>query len=221
MKGLHIVSGIVCLFAALFGAVMLSFPHIDLLISAHFFDRESQQFFLARDPFFLFVHNSTSYIVVLSALLYGFFAYRAYKEKPVLGITLKQAIFLFLVLIIGPGLVANTLLKDNWGRARPSQIEQFGGDKQFSPPLIMADQCERNCSFVSGDPSVGFHFFGIALLFFSSAPWLVLLPLLSGALFGFTRIVQGAHFFSDVVFAGIFVYLVSYVLYLILRRFEE
>ena len=53
----------------------------------------------------------------------------------------------------GPGLVVNGVLKAFWGRARPSQILEFGGAAQFTPPVQIADQCARNCSFVSGEAS--------------------------------------------------------------------
>jgi lipid A 4'-phosphatase len=214
-------SVIVVIFAVLFGALMLSYPQIDLIISGYFYDPETQSFPLSQDILFVTIHNATRWLVIASILFYGFLWWRAYRGKPLLGITRKQAVFLLLVLGIAPGLVANTLLKDNWGRARPSQITEFGGEKQFSPPLLIAYQCERNCSFVSGDPSVGFHFFGFMMLLFARTRKIILLPFTLGAILGITRIVMGAHFFSDVIFSGIFMYLVAYILFVGLRRLER
>lgn len=221
MRTLHISTLLVLTFAIIFGAIMLTFPEIDLIIAKQFFREDGSKFFLNKHPLFEGIHNFTGYLVLASVISYGYIAYRAYKERPLFGITLKQSAFLFAVLIVGPGLVANSLFKDNWGRARPSQIVEFGGVKEFSPPLIIADQCERNCSFVSGDPSVGFHFFGLALLFLWRNLKLIMIPILSGGVFGITRIVQGAHFFSDVIYSGIFTYLTAYLLYLLLKKWEN
>jgi lipid A 4'-phosphatase len=61
-------------------------------------------------------------------------------------------------------LLANTLLKDHWGRARPTQIEAFGGLQRFTPAPLPAAECERNCAFVSGHAALGFSLvaFGFA-----------------------------------------------------------
>ena len=74
----------------------------------------------------------------------------------------RRWLFLLLTLIIGPGLITNTLLKDNWGRARPHQITEFGGRAQFTPAFVITNQCVRNCSFTSGDSSFGFWFHTLA-----------------------------------------------------------
>ena len=55
--------------------------------------------------------------------------------------------FIALGLVLGPiigcGLIANFYFKDNWGRARPYQIEEFGGNLIYTPPLIKSDQCKK------------------------------------------------------------------------------
>jgi lipid A 4'-phosphatase len=134
--------------------------------------------------------------------------------------TNRHLIYLILCLAIGPGLVVNTIFKDNWGRARPFQTENFGGDKTFTLPFIIAGQCEKNCSFTSGDPSVGFYFFAFAFAFPKKRKEFFGLAMSLGVIFGGTRILQGAHFFSDVIFSGIFVYAVCYLLYKIMFQKE-
>lgn len=114
-------------------------------------------------------------------------------------------LYLILCLSVGPGLVANLLLKDHWGRARPLQVIEFGGTKMFTPPLIRADQCRRNCSFVSGEASSMFAaFYSIALIVPQWSVTLLLAGTVAGFGAGFIRMAQGAHFLSDVVFAGVF-----------------
>ncbi len=114
--------------------------------------------------------------------------------------------------------MANVVLKDNWGRARPRSVVEFGGTKHFTPALIPASECSRNCSFVSGEASSAFvPFFAAALL---------LLPQLRRTLFGaglaagfgagLIRISQGGHFLSDILFAGIFMALTASALHILL-----
>lgn len=121
--------------------------------------------------------------------------------------------FVLLTLVIGPGLVTNTLLKDNWGRARPVQVEQFGGTARFTPALVPANQCEKNCSFVCGDGAFGFWFHSFAYIAPRRRRVLFWSGLGIGAGYGLLRMGMGAHFFSDVVFAGLVIMAVSALLY--------
>jgi len=121
------------------------------------------------------------------------------------GSVTRRALVIVLVLVVGPGLVANVLLKDQMGRARPAQTDLFGGTKAFTPPLVPAGQCRRNCSFVSGEAASMFAlFFGLAVVSVRRARAMVAAGVVVGATVGLIRMSQGAHFLSDVVFAGIF-----------------
>ena len=55
--------------------------------------------------------------------------------------------FVILGFIVGPvigcGLIANLYFKDTWGRARPINIHEFGGDKLYTQPFIKSDQCKK------------------------------------------------------------------------------
>ncbi len=126
-------------------------------------------------------------------------------------------IYLLLTLALGPGLLVNGILKQHWGRARPREVVAFGGDKQFTNAFVFSDQCKSNCSFVSGEASLGF--FGLAFMFVVPGrrrKTIATASLLTGLLIGLVRMGVGAHFLSDVIFAGVFTYLVSYLLYLLL-----
>jgi lipid A 4'-phosphatase len=82
---------------------------------------------------------------------------------------------------------------------------EFGGDRTFTPPFIPANQCVKNCSFTSGEAaSVFVPFYAAGLLVPHGSAALILAGTLLGFAAGLMRIVQGAHFLSDVVFAGIF-----------------
>ena len=126
-----------------------------------------------------------------------------------LRLNFKQWRFLAVCLALGPGLVANLALKDHWGRARPKQVAEFGGNKSFTPALIPSNECSRNCSFVAGEPSSTFvPFYAAAFVIPQWSLTLVVVGTVCGLLSGFVRIAQGAHFFSDVIFAGILMMLI-------------
>ena len=122
-----------------------------------------------------------------------------------LGLGTRHWLFLAACLAAGPGLVANLVLKDHWGRARPAQVAELGGTKRFTPPLVMADQCRRNCSFISGEASSTYlTFYAAAALFPQWSVALVIAGTAAGLGNGLIRMAQGAHFLSDVIFAGVF-----------------
>lgn len=126
-------------------------------------------------------------------------------ERKLVGINQLRCGFMIAVLVMGPGVVANLILKDNVGRARPRDVIEFGGSKEFAPPLVPSAECARNCSFVSGEASSMFAlFFGLALALPQYRRRLFVAGLTVGLLAGGVRILQGAHFFSDVMFAGVF-----------------
>ncbi len=135
---------------------------------------------------------------VLAALI-------AFFRKKTFGfLTAKKWLFLLLCLLVGPGLLANVVFKDNWGRARPREISEFGGTKTFSPALILSDQCKRNCSFVSGDGAFGFFLPSFAYVVSRRRSRRVFWAGMGlGAIFGGARILLGAHFLSDVLYAAV------------------
>ncbi len=123
----------------------------------------------------------------------------------------RQALYILLVIAIGPGLVVNLVFKDHWGRPRPVHVERFGGPYQYVPPLKMADTADK--SFVCGHCSVSYAFF--ALYFLSQNHKLIyfLLTLGLAGTMGFTRMTSGGHFLSDILWSGYLVFMVAYALY--------
>jgi len=119
---------------------------------------------------------------------------------------------------IGPGIVVNGIFKEISGRARPSQIAQFGGNWHFSPAFIFDGHCEHNCSFTAGDPSVGFALIAFAFLFPKYRLPLSVAALIVGFGFGAIRIVQGGHFLSDVFASAAFTILTAMMLSKIILR---
>lgn len=137
----------------------------------------------------------------------------------ILGLGKFEWRFLFLSLAAGPGIFVNAILKEFWGRARPQYVEQLGGDKTFTPPFIITDQCDSNCSFVSGDSAIAF--WTMALTFVVPPRWRVatlMLTFLLGVVISFFRMAQGKHFLSDTFFAFVFVTLFTALSWWIARR---
>lgn len=197
---------LLCLAGMAATIVFVSWPQLDLEVARLFVD-ESNRFFLARHPvprLFNTLINVLAVVLILFSI--AGIAYTAIGRRTFVGYGPRAFGFVFASVVIGPGLIANVLFKNEWGRARPRQIIEFGGTADFTPALALADQCVRNCSFVAGDASLAYATLAIALLAPAAVRvrWIAI-AILFGTFIGFIRIIQGAHFLSDVVFAGIFV----------------
>ena len=202
------VAGSAGLVAAL---VFSAFPGIDLAVS-ELFHLGNGKFLFARDSAGDAVRDLLRLIFALAciAAVVGFVMIAFFSRK-LMGMGLAAWAFVALCVLVGPGLVANLGFKDHWGRARPVHVTQFGGDKQFTPPMLRAAQCERNCSFISGEASNIFILgFAVALLAEAGRRRkLFLAAIAAGGFAGLIRIGAGAHFLSDVVFAGVFMAFVA------------
>ncbi len=132
----------------------------------------------------------------------------------------RPGLFLGAMLLLGPGMLVNLALKENWGRPRPDQTAHFGGDKEFLPVGDVGDHPDAK-SFPCGHASMGFYLMAPAFLLYRRRPVLaagfLLLGLAGGLTMGLARIVQGRHFASDVLWAGGLVYMTGLVLYVVFR----
>lgn len=208
------------LIAATF-AVFTLFPWIDPAVSALFwsgrrFAVNSNQL-IETLRYGLWNLTLVTFAIVVLAMLRA-----AIRAQYVAGLPVHIWAFFAATFAVGPGLVVNLLLKEYWGRARPFQTSLFGGEKQFTPPWDMTDQCLRNCSFVSGEVSgttalavvmvvVAWHLRAhlsrlAVLLLVSIAPILVVLSALQ-------RISAGRHFLSDAILAALFTLLIAVQMY--------
>ena len=125
----------------------------------------------------------------------------------------RDTFFVLASLALGPGLLVNRILKNYWGRARPNHLLDFGGHSTFSPVWWISDQCQRNCSFVSGEAASAFWL--MAVVFLVPQAWkrpVGIAALAVAALVSFARIAAGGHFLSDVLIAWLLVLIVLLVL---------
>jgi lipid A 4'-phosphatase len=188
-----------------FVAVSLLFylvPEIDLWASNLFYD-EKDGFYLHETALVQITYDVFKHLpkvllpVMLVFLLLG-------VKSDYCKIRRHLCWFALVTLLIGPGIIVHNVFKDSWDRARPRTVVEFGGDKTFSPAWVISDQCERNCSFVSGHAAMGFYFMILGWLF-GSRKWFYI-GLGIGSAVGMIRVIQGGHFLSDSILAGFMVY---------------
>jgi len=206
--------------SVLLGILFFFVPVIDLWAAARFYDQHRG--FIISNPSsgsaLPFLPWLAKVFVTACCLVFAVNIIRQYflgKSVPLVASN-RVIIFLLFTLGIGPGLIVNAVLKDHWGRARPFQVTEFGGNRQFTAAFVVSDQCPTNCSFVSGDASLGY--FGLAFFFITRRrrTFVAGAAILAGTLLGLVRMAQGAHFLSDVIFSGVFTFLVAWLLYFLL-----
>ncbi|MEJ0087279.1 MAG: phosphatase PAP2 family protein [Pseudomonadota bacterium] len=180
----------------LFSAIMVAFPSIDLSISGFFFDGRS----FPRGRWWQDLQQTglTLFLCLSVSAVLALYVWNRARAQKLGGIDGRRVLYLLLVLGIGPGLIVNTTLKDNFGRARPRNVTEFGGTKEFTAPFVVSRECNTNCSFSSGDAAGGFFALALALAL-SRRRSVFVAGLAFGTLISLSRIASGAHFFSDTV----------------------
>ena len=205
------------------GIVFGVYPELDLAASAPFYaitDAGHDVFALRLSPVVNGARDIGLWIVTallapsIMALVVKLIAPR--RKMLISG---SAALLLMATMALGPGLLANVILKEHWGRPRPIDVTQFGGSQHFVPWWDPRGDCPGNCSFVSGDVSGAFWTLAPAAL--APPQWRALAyggALVFGTAMAAARMMAGAHFFSDVVFAGVFTFLIVWTVHGLLYR---
>ena len=128
----------------------------------------------------------------------------------------RDLAFLLLLLALGPGLLVNLVMKEHCGRARPVDLEQFGGTKRFSPAFVLSDQGGH--SFPSGHVASAFYLAAVAFVVARRKRLWVRVTLEYGVLVAFFRIASGGHFLSDAITAFFVDLILFFLLYRLLYR---
>jgi lipid A 4'-phosphatase len=202
------------------------YPEIDLRVARHFYevaDANSNYFawriyrptMLARE-----VGLWIGALLVAPAVVALVVKFICPKRK--LLIPGRAIVFLVATLVLGPGLLVNVVLKDHWGRPRPIDVTQFGGSQQFVAWWDPRGHCASNCSFVSGDVSGAFWTIAPAAL--APPPWRAFAygaALALGTGMAAVRVMAGGHFVSDAIFAGVFTFLIIWIMYALIYRWPR
>lgn len=130
------------------------------------------------------------------------FLYQTYL-KPKLSPWRSYLWVLVLTPVLGAGILVNAILKDHWGRARPRQVEEFGGKWEYRP-MYEPGIPGKGKSFPCGHCAISYVFVSTIVLYRQSR-WIALtgtgFGLLYGTLMSIARVGQGGHFPSDALWA--------------------
>ncbi len=193
-------------------ALFTAFPQIDIAVSALFY---RGSFWLYEIPAFKTLRfGLLLFMFAFAFWVLGAFLWALIRRRPLRALGYSVA-----VILTGPLLLVNTVLKDNWGRARPIDITVFGGDKLFTPAYLFSNQCDVNCSFTSGEGgaiatvAILIAFLAWPNLTTKGRRWLagalaVLVVVTAGL-----RVAMGQHFLSDTLLSILFCALVAAGLY--------
>ncbi len=208
--------------AAVVGVVFGVYPQLDLDLAALFFDPGTHLFGGGYHPWVSRARDAAEWLIAaIAAFGFAGLAGKLILPRRRMVVRGRAAVFLLVTLALGPGILANAILKDHWGRARPIDVAQFGGAERFTPWWDPRGPCRENCSFIAGEPSGAFWTLAPAALTPPQwRPFAYAAALVFGAAIGVLRMAVGGHFFTDVAFAGVFMFLLAWTLHGVLHRWR-
>ena len=196
-------------------------PTIDLYVANFFYNGESQFSLQSFDFLSLLFREILIPLILIYILLIPILGRYISMERVFIGykFSVKEILLIWITQVLSMIIFINVILKNFWGRARPDDILQLGGDEVFTPWYKISNSCETNCSFVSGDASVGFSI--IILYFITKNKFFLYTGIVVGFILGFIRILAGGHFLSDVVFSGLIVVVLNLIIFKIYEKYYE
>ncbi len=194
--------------------------NLDLIISGWFYT-EGVGFPLKNNLLVELFYRSVPFMVTISLLFFILYAALALIKK----IDTKYhrlVLALFISMLVGPGLIVNSVFKDHFGRPRPSQSIEFGGTHQHQP-VLEANWGNYGKSFPSGHAAVPISFLVLAFSAKRQGKIRLARQLTAGLLFwyllvSFARIAAGGHHFTDVLWAGYFSFIFAWLSYYLIER---
>jgi len=200
--------------AAIFLTVVLRVTNADIEVEKWFYSPVSGWFLGKDNPWYLLYEYGNIPALLLSIGGLVVFVLSYFRRK---FISYRRiGLFLVTFMVLGPGLLVNTVFKDHWGRPRPIDTVNFGGTEAFRHAWDKG-QPGQGKSFPSGHAAVGFFLFSpFFFLRKSSRRWaafFLCLGMSYGILMGTGRMIQGGHFPTDVLWSGVFTYLTGLFLY--------
>jgi len=216
---LFIALGLTLVVGLLFGI----FPELDLKLAALFYDPATRSFPAKSDAVAAFARDGAMWVAWALALpaLVAIVVKLMRPDRPML-IPGRTAVFLLVTILLSALVLTNLTFKSHWGRPRPVMVTEFNGPWEFVPWWDPRGECERNCSFFSGEGATAFWTFAPAVL---TPPAWRPLAYAAATLFGITtsvlRMAFGGHFFTDVAAAGLVSFLVIWLAYAWIYRWPS
>jgi len=193
-----------------------AFPSLDLATS-HLFYSEGQGFVYRKAIISQMIYYSVRFFTLsismvclfvifydtlrrfFPAILQKFFD----KIRALIKFSRKQMIYLLLVIVITPGILVHWVMKPVWDRARPVNITEFGGEKQYTQFFHLRAGQDGN-SFPSGHASMAFALVAFAYIVSERNRSRVFnITMAYGVIASLCRVVQGGHYLSDVTFSAL------------------
>ena len=217
--GLLIALALALVIGLLFGI----FPELDLKLAALFYDPATRSFPAKSDAVAAFARDGAMWVAWALALpaLVAIVVKLLRPDRPML-IPGRAAVFLLVTILLSALVLTNLTFKSHWGRPRPVMVTEFNGPWEFVPWWDPRGECERNCSFFSGEGATAFWTFAPAVL---TPPAWRPLAYAAATLFGITtsvlRMAFGGHFFTDVAAAGLVSFFVIWLAYAWIYRWPS
>jgi lipid A 4'-phosphatase len=208
--------------AVVAGVVFAAYPDLDLDIAALFYRPATHSFVAWYSDWVEYARDAASLLITLIAAP-AFFAVAGKLVMPQRRMLIagRAALFLIVTLTLGPGVLTNGILKEHSARMRPIDVVQLGGKERFTPWWDPRGPCTENCSFVAGEASGAFWTLAPAAL--APPQWRPLAyaaAIVFGIAMGALRMAAGAHFFTDVVFAGVLMFLLIWTCHGLIYRWR-
>ena len=194
--------------------VFYLFPGIDLAASRAFFHQTTcstsapagticGSFPIAADAVLGFLREVIFYLPIILGLtliyrlIVAWSHHGATYDKPLANRLMAGIV----ALIVGPGLLVNSVLKEISHRPRPRNTYLFGGDLAFVPAGDFSGTCQSNCSFVSGEAAGAGWLFCYAIFLVPERFRILLMPPLIALSFASPamRLAYGGHYLSDII----------------------
>lgn len=212
--------------AAVVGLAFALYPELDLRVARYFYsfvDAGHNAFAWRLYPPLMLARDVGLWVgTVLVAPAVVALLIKLILPRRKLLLSGRAILFLIVTLALGPGVLVNGVLKEHWGRSRPIDVTQFGGTEHFVAWWDPRGDCPSNCGFVSGD--VAGAFWTVAPAALAPPAWRALAyggALTLGAGMAAIRVMAGGHFITDVVFAGVFTFLIIWIAYGLIYRWPR
>jgi membrane-associated PAP2 superfamily phosphatase len=217
--GLFIALGVGIATALLFALV----PDLDLRLAALFYHPADSSFGLKSNAIAAFSRDAAMWIAwAFAAPAIVSLAVKLILPHRRMLVGAKASTFIVLSMLLSAGILSNLIFKSHWARPRPVATVEFGGQLPFVPWWDPRGKCPRNCSFFSGEAATAFWTYAPAAL---APPQYRALAYAGATVFGLAtgilRMAFGGHYATDVIFAGVIVFLIVWLVHGMIFRWPR